>query len=369
MVKFNIRLSTWLEVIFATVTALLFFVLVWWYTWDVPVDLSSASRKIVGFVFFLGIAVTINSLKQLEFVNPAIEEPRRSSILYNRFLVAQAAILIVMSLASGIGLAGLVNSKVLPLGALVDAGTITLTPENAAAILCVSIFMSIVGAIFFNANAMYSKQAREGFLPEMFWAGFWFRVGEAIVFTLVIFLFVMAGSSAADYLTWLPVYALLMGMFVSSGEVLVFGTAHKLFEHLAKTLSVGPGQSVATTTPRPPAPSQAPPAAPPSEAAPEACTDLKADVQAPDGEETLPTISISWNAPATGIAPTSYQVIVSGTEVDAKQLNGEVLETDQTSITMARALPVFIVVAGIADGVQGAPSEVCAVPEPADDVA
>jgi hypothetical protein len=69
----------------------------------------------------------------------------------------------------------------------------------------------------------------EPFDAARFWGGLWFRVGEALLFTLVVFLF--GGGASLGKLTGasLLLGSLLLGMFVKTGEGLISGIADKLF--------------------------------------------------------------------------------------------------------------------------------------------
>lgn len=64
-------------------------------------------------------------------------------------------------------------------------------------------------------------------------AGLWYRMGEAVLFALVIFLFVQSGFieiKAEHDKVWVLLMALLMGMFIKPAEHMINGIALKLFE-------------------------------------------------------------------------------------------------------------------------------------------
>jgi hypothetical protein len=67
----------------------------------------------------------------------------------------------------------------------------------------------------------------EPFDTNRFWGGLWFRLGEAVLFTLVVFL-LGVGSTKLTGASLLLV-ALLLGMFVKTGEGLIAGIAEKVF--------------------------------------------------------------------------------------------------------------------------------------------
>lgn len=70
---------------------------------------------------------------------------------------------------------------------------------------------------------------KERFDKTRFWGGLWFRIGEGLVFTLVIFLIVIGSSSPATSGAYLLLASLLLGMFVKTGEGLIAGLADKFF--------------------------------------------------------------------------------------------------------------------------------------------
>lgn len=102
----------------------------------------------------------------------------------------------------------------------------------AAFTLILSMLLGLVGSVFFTANSLLEKWGKEDFSMSGFWSGFWFRIGESLLFVLVIFLILCSDWDGVydRYINWLPALALLMGMFVKSGEWLIFGLAERLFE-------------------------------------------------------------------------------------------------------------------------------------------
>lgn len=81
----------------------------------------------------------------------------------------------------------------------------------------------------------------EPFDVYRFWGGSFFRAGEAVLFTFT-FYFVIWTYAAAN-LTWLPVAALFVGMFVKSGEAVVFGLGLRVLAAVEALLPVGNGPS------------------------------------------------------------------------------------------------------------------------------
>jgi hypothetical protein len=97
--------------------------------------------------------------------------------------------------------------------------------------------MTLQGALFFVTNSVRQKRdSREPYDPRKFWGGLWYRTGEAILFT-VAFVFVLRygpgkpaedGGLVGDQ--WLPLVGLFLGMFVKSGEALIFGLAQRVLQ-------------------------------------------------------------------------------------------------------------------------------------------
>ena len=75
----------------------------------------------------------------------------------------------------------------------------------------------------------------EPFNSTQFWGGLWFRAGEAMLFTLVVFLAITGASLQKMTGASLLLMSLLLGMFVKTGESLIAGMADKLFSAV-KTL-------------------------------------------------------------------------------------------------------------------------------------
>ena len=75
------------------------------------------------------------------------------------------------------------------------------------------------------------KEGVDAFDYHRFWGGVFYRMGEAIVFALVVFLFVRWSEDTFDPTTERTVLlaALVMGMFVKPAELLVNGLAQRLF--------------------------------------------------------------------------------------------------------------------------------------------
>lgn len=112
-------------------------------------------------------------------------------------------------------------------------------------LLVVSTLVALLGALFFFATSMWTKMQnadREPFDRSLFWAGLWFRIGEAVVFSLV-FSFMLRLYAPDQYLL-LPLASLLVGMFLKSGEQLVSGLANRFFAAFAALLPIDKAPTV-----------------------------------------------------------------------------------------------------------------------------
>lgn len=113
---------------------------------------------------------------------------------------------------------------------------------------------AILGALFFvagtlrlnrdraeksaRADDVSSTQRDEDRIPpgpfssSKFWGGLWYRLGEGIVFSLVLLILVGSGITVEsnEHEPWLLVLALIIGMFVKPAEILINGLAQRLFK-------------------------------------------------------------------------------------------------------------------------------------------
>jgi hypothetical protein len=113
--------------------------------------------------------------------------------------------------------------------------------------IVLSLNMAVLGALFFIANSLRKLRiCRRSFDSSVFWAGLWYRIGEAVLFTLVFLLVIhwrYKGDllkTSAEYDLMLPLLALVLGMFIKTGERLVFGTAERIFAAASAMLPVQP---------------------------------------------------------------------------------------------------------------------------------
>lgn len=239
----------------------------------------------------LGIAALILgilSLHGLNSLDPAempTEERRRkaSDALYSRYLVGLGFFLFVDAMINMVAFAGFAASgklnEIFPLGdGALDSKAI---PEEGVlhwiatylktlfsggqdrivltAILSLSLGMALLGALLFFAKSLWDKyEARqEIFDSNIFWAGLWFRLAEAITFTVAMFLF-FRFNGYKTAITCLPMIALFLGLTVKSSENLIFGLAERLLASVTSLVQPGAAarpSTPATSPPAPPSPS------------------------------------------------------------------------------------------------------------------
>ena len=99
--------------------------------------------------------------------------------------------------------------------------------------------MGFIGSIFYIALALYRKQhdKQEAFDVGKLVSGAALRSGESMLFVLCFVLLTQVQSSS-QLDGWLPVTGLMLGMFVKSGERLVFNLAERIFD-FAQTIIPG----------------------------------------------------------------------------------------------------------------------------------
>jgi hypothetical protein len=83
------------------------------------------------------------------------------------------------------------------------------------------------------------KSTAEPFDAHAFWSGAFFRIGEAVLFTFTFFWIIWSWKST-EYLVWLPVLALFVGMFVKTGETVIFRLGTRILFAADALLPAGP---------------------------------------------------------------------------------------------------------------------------------
>lgn len=103
-------------------------------------------------------------------------------------------------------------------------------------LLALSMLSSLFGASFYVVDSVRRKRPSptsaepavhgerphhgEPFDVHTFWSGVFFRVGEAVLFTLTFFTLIWS-SDRRDEIVWLPALGLFVGMFVKTAEVVI----------------------------------------------------------------------------------------------------------------------------------------------------
>jgi hypothetical protein len=107
----------------------------------------------------------------------------------------------------------------------------------------------------------------EPFDAHAFWSGAFFRIGEAVLFTFTFFWIIWSWKST-EYLVWLPVLALFVGMFVKTGETVIFRLGTRILFAADALLPAGP-------SPRAADPARSPAGSPPGGGTPSPGKDRK----------------------------------------------------------------------------------------------
>jgi hypothetical protein len=88
--------------------------------------------------------------------------------------------------------------------------------------------------------------ARERFDVHAFWSGACFRVGEAVLFTFAFFWLIWTSNRRTE-IVWLPVLALFVGMFVKTGEAIIFRLGMRVLSAVESLLPAVPATARSTT--------------------------------------------------------------------------------------------------------------------------
>ena len=138
-------------------------------------------------------------------------------------------------------------------------------PVVLTIILMLSLGMALLGALFFFANALWEKFKKQEvfFDRNVFWGGLWFRLAEAIVFTIAVFLFLQF-KGYRETIKYLPMIGLFIGMTIKSSETLVFGLAERLLASITSLVQGPPTPPPTTPPPTTPPPTTPPTTTPPT---------------------------------------------------------------------------------------------------------
>lgn len=214
----------------------------WWpivFAYELPVNWPQSLWAVIGIsLIFVSVNIGLRWLAHTE------QSPTNDGH-YGRYLVGVGYALSSVVLVDIVLFAGLARRDILqvivPVG--IPASKEVPRPQSdiadglaLAGQLLVALLLAVSGVLFYVANSLRKKRdAGETFNYSRFWAGLWFRLGEVSLFTLMLFVI-------SRWQNWqfpgffLPGLALLIGMFVKSGEQLVFGLAERIFAATASLL-------------------------------------------------------------------------------------------------------------------------------------
>lgn len=166
-------------------------------------------------------------------------------------------------LGLGVYLVGATTVGIAALAGLLVTGRLQLLaaqpPEqhSVGVIVLMSSLLALLGALFYVCNAIRKKSERkkpdEPFDIGWFWAGIFLRVGEALIFTLVLFL-LFSMQNSPDY-RMLLLTSLLIGMFIKTGERVIFGIAQRVFAAVETLVPTSAPERPARQSPVQPTPS------------------------------------------------------------------------------------------------------------------
>lgn len=215
-----------------------------WWTERAPVFAVAAMAAGLIFVTLAGFSVMQHA-------------PRQNRSEYAPFIFGLGILMAAVGGTGVVGVAGLIHAQQLPrlesertsasgddtadgaaIKAAENAESLRAREERRARFVLLAGAMAFVGSLFYIALALWRKQHhdvhREDFDVGKLVSGAALRCGEAMLFTLVFVLLTQVGGSF-DFDGWLPVMGLMLGMFVKSGERLVFNLATRVFD-LAETI-------------------------------------------------------------------------------------------------------------------------------------
>jgi hypothetical protein len=162
-----------------------------------------------------------------------------SDAMFSRYLIGLGYFLLVTAIVTMIAIVALAQTGFLeavlrvgaatppagsPAAAAVDPAAVQRDNVLQGVLLLMALVMTLLGALFYFANSLWKKFKDPTVLFDrnVFWAGLWFRLSEAIVFTIAVFVF-LRYEGKKDLVGFLPMLGLFIGMTVKSSEVLIFG--------------------------------------------------------------------------------------------------------------------------------------------------
>lgn len=232
--------------------------------------LHSSSPYFLGVALFAGLWTVFT----LERKPGLATDAETSGKMFSAYLIGLGFFLLVDAIITMVAITGLAATgqldDILKHGAaLIEQASgaaaqpvAALTPEETrrgfmtqAVILGLSLAMAILGALFYFANSLWAKFGlkTEMFNRNVFWAGLWFRLAEAVVFTLAFFL-ALRFYAEANTLYLMPMIGLFVGMTVKSAEALVFGMAERTLAAAVALVSPAEKKTPPTGKPAEPKP-------------------------------------------------------------------------------------------------------------------
>lgn len=208
-----------------------------WWTERAPVFAVAA---MAGCFFF----VTLGGFNLMQ------QAPRQNRSEYAPFIFGLGILMAGVGGTGVVGVAGLIHSRNLDRPAVSETTNdeeaaidtaklrenetaLRESEERRARFVLLAGAMAFIGSLFYIALALWRKQHHgahcEPFDVGKLVSGAALRSGEAMLFTLVFVLLTQVGGST-DFDGWLPVMGLMLGMFVKSGERLVFNLATRIFD-------------------------------------------------------------------------------------------------------------------------------------------
>ncbi|HYG36278.1 MAG TPA: hypothetical protein VEC99_15910, partial [Clostridia bacterium] len=227
-----------------------------------------------GILLLIAFLAGVWTLTVLDPLKEKSEVQKASDTLFTRYLIGIGYFLFVDAVLNMVAFAGFARSgsmeRIFPLGdgalkatdvnqsvftrilelkeALLGSGSHT-DSVVLMVILFISLGMALLGALFYFANSLWEKfnNKQVFFSRNIFWGGLWFRLAEAIVLTIAVFLFLQfQGYEKA--ISYLPLMGLVIGMTVKSSETLVFG----LIERILSAITSFVGNSASNISPETP---------------------------------------------------------------------------------------------------------------------
>ncbi|NOZ94351.1 MAG: hypothetical protein GXP47_06385 [Acidobacteria bacterium] len=242
----------------------------WLWPWGDSAKPTPVLWGCMGVALLAIVAGAVTMLHLSRSRTDGAEASDRDEILYSRYLTGLGFALLTVALSTAISASGLVhNGWIETSGEAFRQASASngagerqrrttgreneLPPrDKVGLILLLSTEMSLLGALFFVTNRLRTKRDElhgpraEAFDGLRFWGGTFFRMGEAVLFTFVFFwLFwkYMGQANGVDY-SFLPILALLLGMFVKTGERMIFGLGERLLAAAGQLFPVTRSESL-----------------------------------------------------------------------------------------------------------------------------